>query len=170
MTIRIMMDGAHGGARKRRCHAAGWVSGLVLVGVALCAAQAHETPRWVAQATQGSGAQTGGAAGGQFKHPESGATNPAGSSAAGPGDGQGQGRDSASTSKSRAGTGQSRGDANDMQGHHGNDTQPRSGNSSGGAQDSSVKGAVGDSQSAKGSAANSDKGPGHRGADTRPGH
>ncbi|ARP82619.1 hypothetical protein CAL12_18570 [Bordetella genomosp. 8] len=166
MTVRMVMGRAHGGAGRGRGPAAGWICGLALVGAAVCAAQAHETPRLVAQATQGSSAQTGGSGGGQFKHPESGATNPAGSSAAGPGDGQGQGRDATSTSKSRSGAGQSGGNANDMQGHHGNDTQPRGS----GTQDSSVKGTVGNSESAKGSAANSDKGPGHRGADTRPGH
>lgn len=136
------------------------LSGAALLGAVLCAAQpAHSTP-WdggllVAQAVQDMGRQGDGANGpGQGSSRGSDASNPVG--ATGGGDSREQGRDATRASGGR-------GD-DDLRGHHhGNDTQPGGG-------DSAPHGTAGQSDSAKGSAANSDKGPGHRGSDTRPGH
>jgi hypothetical protein len=110
----------------------------------------HAAPQATRMAQAGpaaAGQSSGSTGGGQWKHPESGATSPAGSSAVGPGEGQGQARDATPPSGSAPGK------------RSGNDTQAPS-----------SKGTVGKSDSAKGSAANSDKGPGHRGADTKAGH
>lgn len=139
-------------ARRRR-NGIAWGALLLLAGAAVCGAgRAHAGPVadavHIAQAGQGAAGQRGGSTGtGQWKHPESGATSPAGSGAVGPGDSQGQGRDAAPATQPGAGK--------------------RSGNDTG---TSSAKGTVGKSRSEQGGAANSDKGPGHRGTDTKPGH
>jgi hypothetical protein len=137
------------------------IAALCVPGAAQAGAALDQAPVLMAQGAQAAGGKDsgGGTGSGQFKHPESGATSPSGSSAVGPGDAQGQSRDA-----SPAGAATSDGKSQGSKG--GASKGSRSGSDT---QDSGGKGSTGTDGGRKGSAGNVDHGPGHRSPDTRPG-